>query len=188
MTTETDQQIWQRVLAGESAEFALLWRRHRDRIFRHHIHCGAAAQEAEDLTAATFLELWRRRAAVRIVDGSLLPWLIVTAQNVSRNAARARRRYERFLAALPQPGVQQDGSAGTSGADDERVAAVRDIMATASQKDRQLLALTALEGLTVREAAEALGLGESAAKMRLARLRNRIKLEVATRPLAEGGA
>lgn len=52
-------------------------------------------------TATVFLELWRKRLVARIVDDSLLPWLLAHATNVARNSSRARRRYRRLLAALP---------------------------------------------------------------------------------------
>jgi RNA polymerase sigma-70 factor (ECF subfamily) len=38
----------------------------------------------------------------------VLPWLLVTASNVARNTARARRRYRAFLAALPSAQAVRD--------------------------------------------------------------------------------
>jgi RNA polymerase sigma-70 factor (ECF subfamily) len=58
-------------------------------VFRRLIALGHQPSDAEDLTAVTFLELWRRRTKVRFVEGSALPWLLVTALNVSRNAQRS---------------------------------------------------------------------------------------------------
>lgn len=175
-------------MSGDSRSFGTIWDRHRDRVFRHLIASGNAASSAEDLTAAVFLELWRRRAAVRFVDGSLLPWLIVTAHNVSRNAARATRRYERFLAALPPPAVVPDPADPIADRDDERVIAIRAAIAEARPADARLLAMTALEGLTTREAATVLGLSESAAKMRLSRLRARLRSAVTAQPAPGGGS
>ena len=180
--------MWHLVLAGDSRRFGIVWDRHHDRVFRHLIASGNTASGAEDLTAAAFLELWRRRGAVRFVDGSLLPWLIVTAQNVSRNAARAKRRYERFLAALPAPSVTPDPADLIADRDHEHLITLREAIAAARPDDATLLAMTALEGFTIREAAAALGLTESAAKMRLTRLRRRLKTAVTSQPLSEGGS
>jgi RNA polymerase sigma-70 factor (ECF subfamily) len=47
--------------------------------------------------------------------------------------------------------------------------------------------LTAVEGFTVREAAQALGLTEGAAKMRLSRLRTRLDQAARAAALTEGG-
>jgi RNA polymerase sigma factor (sigma-70 family) len=186
VTNDSDESEWQRVRSGDASAYGTIWRRHRDRVFRHHLTCGTPASDAEDLTAATFLELWRRRDAVRFVDGSLLPWLIVTAYNVSRNATRARRRYHRFLATLPPPTQVRDHADEVVDEHDERLVAVREAMAAAHPTDARLLAMTAVEGLTVREAAAALGLSESAAKMRLSRLRSSLRAVIGDQPLTEG--
>lgn len=185
---ESDEMVWRLVLSGDARRYGTIWDRHRDRIFHHLIASGNSSTSAEDLAAATFLELWRRRDAVRFVDGSLLPWLIVTAQNISRNAARARRRYERFLTALPAPPLAPDPAEAIAARDTGHLIALRAAIAGARPADATLLAMTALEGFTIREAALALGLTESAAKMRLNRLRTRLRTAVAAQPLAEGGS
>jgi RNA polymerase sigma-70 factor (ECF subfamily) len=72
--------------------------------------------------------------------------------------------------------------------DHEHLITLREAIAAARPDDATLLAMTALEGFTIREAAAALGLTESAAKMRLSRLRQRLKTAVARHPLSEGGS
>jgi RNA polymerase sigma factor (sigma-70 family) len=162
----------------------MIWDRHRDRVLRHLQLSGNTHADAEDLTAMVFLELWRRRNVVRFVDGSLLPWLIVTAQNVHRNAQRAQRRYRAFLASLPEPEHTPDHAERFAEFDDAQLIRLRGMLAGARPADARLLAMTSLEGFTVREAAEALGLSESAARMRLSRLRQR--LSTALTPTTEG--
>jgi RNA polymerase sigma factor (sigma-70 family) len=183
---ETDEAVWGSVLEGDASLFGLIWDRHRDRVFAHVMRGGASQHDAEDVAAMAFLELWRRRSHVRFVDGSVLPWLLVTARNVSRNAARSRRRFERFLAALPPPAAVEDHAGAISDRDDERLTAVRDALASVKPMDADLLAMTAVEGFSVREAALALGLTESAAKTRLSRLRRRLKSTASAALLPEG--
>jgi RNA polymerase sigma-70 factor (ECF subfamily) len=183
---DSDETVWSRVRAGDSRTFGVIWDRHHARVFRHLMAGGFPHTDAEDLVAVTFLELWRKRRSVRFVEGSLLPWLIVTARNVARNAARSQRRYERFLAALPTPTPIPDHADRHEV--DDRTAAVRAALANAKPVDADLLAMTALEGFTISEAATALGLSESAAKMRLSRLRTQIRALVGPTPLVEGGA
>ena len=171
MEDDSDEALWALVVGGEPRSYGVIWDRHRDRVFRHVIRLGGELQDAEDLTAATFLELWRRR-------GSVLPWLIVTAHNVYRNDARARRRYRRFLASLPAADPASvrasDPAVLVEGIDAVRDARVRAAMAGARPADVRLLAMTALEGFSVKDAAAAIGVSESAAKMRLSRLRRRL--------------
>ncbi|NHB83951.1 hypothetical protein G7085_02790 [Tessaracoccus sp. HDW20] len=64
--------------------------------------------DAEDAVAVAFLELWRRRDAVRVVQGSVLPWLLVTATHATRNLSRSSRRYRALLDRLPRPAEARD--------------------------------------------------------------------------------
>jgi len=187
MEAESDEVLWGRIVAGDARLYGVIWDRHRDRVFHHVIRLGGEPQDAEDLTAAAFLELWRRRGSVRFVDGSVLPWLIVTAHNVYRNDARARRRYRRFLAALPAPDPASDPAVLVEHLDPARDARVRAVMGGARPADARLLAMTALEGFSVKDAAAAIGVSESAAKMRLSRLRRRLG-EAIEHPLTQGDA
>lgn len=181
--TISDAAIWAEVLAGEPDGMGVIWDRHRDRVFRHLRGAGAGTTEAEDLTAVTFLELWRRRTAVRFVDDSLLPWLLVTASNVARNATRSQRRYQAFLARLPKPESTDGPEAEPSS---QRGEALARSWPSVGRLDRQLLMLTAVEGFSVAEAAEVLGLTEAAAKMRLSRTRKRLHTSIDDQLLAEG--
>jgi RNA polymerase sigma-70 factor (ECF subfamily) len=179
----SDATVWAEVLAGHPDGMGEIWDRHRDRVFRHLLGAGAGTTEAEDLTAVTFLELWRRRAAVRFVDDSLLPWLLVTASNVARNAARSRRRYQAFLARLPKP---ESTDAPDAAPYSRRGEALARSWPSVKRLDRQLLMLTAVEGFSVAEAATAVGLSEAAAKMRLSRTRKRLHTSIDDQLLAEG--
>lgn len=172
----SDPTLWSRVLEGDGRAFGTLFDRHRDRVFWHVRRVVDDVGEAEDLTAATFLELWRRRDQARVVDDSLLPWLLVTAGNVAANANRSRRRYRRFLSALPAATHEPDHA--------DRVAArldleprVRQLLAAIADlplADQRLIVLTALEGLTLLQASQATGLSYGAAKTRLSRARTRL--------------
>lgn len=132
--------------------------------------------DAEDVVASTFLELWRRRADVRLVDRSALPWLLVTATNVGRNAARGTRRYRQLLERLPRPADQPDVAevalaSHALGVDARLRAGLRAL----SKTDAHLFVLVALEGYPVAAAAEQLELSLSAARARLHRVRTRLR-------------
>ena len=172
----TDPQLWERVLDGDGRAFGELFDRHRDRVHAHIRRVVDDAAEAEDLTAAAFLELWRRRDSARIVDDSLIPWLLVTAGNVTSNANRARRRYRRFLSALPSPAVEPDHADHVAARLDlePRVRQLLAAIADLPLADQRLIVLTALEGLTLLQASQATGLSYGAAKTRLSRARTRL--------------
>lgn len=185
MEAERDDEAWHGVLDGDASRFGVIWDRHRDRVFHHLLKAGVPATDAEDLTATVFLEAWRRRSEVRFVAGSLLPWLIVTATNVARNATRARNRYRAFLAKLPPPLPVLDPADQVADRNGPVTARVRQAMDDSSAIDRQLLALTVIEQFTLREAAVVLGISESAAKMRLSRLRARLRASLTEPPVVK---
>lgn len=171
-----DGELWDLAVDGDGEAFGLLFDRHRDRVFRHACRLVEARQDAEDVVATSFLELWRRRSDARLINDSILPWLLATATNVSRNLTRATRRYRDFLARLPRAAEASDPAsllAETSllGVDDRLRTAVQQL----TERDLTLFALVTLEGYSVAEAAAAVGLRVPAAKSRLQRARARIR-------------
>lgn len=182
----SDEDLWQRVLSGDGRAFGSVWDRHRDRVFRHLVGAGNALADAEDLSAVVFLELWRRRTAIRFVSASALPWLIVTAHNVHRNAARARARHRALLARLPPPSHVLDHAVLVEERSDPAIVRLREAIRASRPSDAQLLTMVALEAFSVHEAALALGITEGAAKMRLSRLRRRLKADLTPYLTREG--
>lgn len=173
--------LWEQARAGDGEAFGRLFDLHRDRVFRHAGALAANRQDAEDVTASAFLELWRLRERVRLVDGSVLPWLLATTTNVGLNASRSRRRYRRLLERLPRAehGDAVDMTRGLAVAP-----LLKDAMRTLPARDAQLLALIALEGYSVTDAAACLDLSPEAARARLHRLRRRLQEQLRHDPCA----
>ncbi len=107
--TWDEGDAWSRTLDHDSRAFAAIFDRHEGRVFRHSLRLTESYHDAEDVTAASFFELWRRRDRVRLVAGSTLPWLLVTATNISRNSRRSLRRYRAVLDRLPR-GLDADSA------------------------------------------------------------------------------
>jgi RNA polymerase sigma-70 factor (ECF subfamily) len=154
-------------------------------VFGHACRLVGDRHNAEDVTAATFLELWRCRHRVRLVNTSVAPWLLVTATNVARNQTRALRRHHRLLERLPRLGDPPDAaevvlSQSILGVDDRLTAALRSLKSA----DLQLFCLVVLEGYSLAEAGQVLHLSPSSAKSRLhrARIRMRHIIDTADRP------
>jgi RNA polymerase sigma-70 factor (ECF subfamily) len=166
--TTDDAHDWALARAGEGEAFGRIFDRHRDRVFRHGLRLVAGVADADDVVAITFLEAWRRRDGLRLVDGSVLPWLLVTATNVSHNLQRSARRYHALLSKLPPDPHVPDPS--TAFEDGEAVAALRAL----SLADQRVLTLCVLEGLSEREAATALDVPPGTVKSRLSRARARL--------------
>ena len=105
---DKDSDLWSQVLAGDGSAFAELFVLHRDRVFCHSLRLVRTSHEAEDITAMVFLEAWRCRSSVRLVNGSVIGWLLVTATNVARNRIRSNLRYERLIRRLPRAETAPD--------------------------------------------------------------------------------
>src|SRR6476620_9120540 len=98
----SDEQLWARARAGDSASFATVFDRHVDAVYSHCLRRTGSWSDADDLTSMAFFEVWRKAGRARFIDGSLRPWLLAVATNLARTQRRARRRYEAMLARLAQ--------------------------------------------------------------------------------------
>ncbi len=167
---------WDASLTGDVDAFVDIFDLHHNRVYRHALRLTANVHDAEDVTAAAFLELWRRRRSVRVVDGSVLPWLIVTATNLSRNLVRGLHRYRALIATLPRAEVADSAAdIAVERIEEERIGEeVRQALGALSSADAALLALTMFEHYSPAQAAAALGISDGAARTRLHRARSRM--------------
>jgi RNA polymerase sigma-70 factor (ECF subfamily) len=181
--TRDEAADWVAALSNDADAFVSIFDRHHDRVYRHALRMTGNAHDAEDITAGAFLELWRRRKSVRVVDGSTLPWLLVTATNLARNLTRGLRRYRTLIATLPRPEVGRSAEdVAVERIEEARLASqVREALRTLSPSDAALITLSVLEHYSPAEAALALGISNGAARTRLHRARSRMAgaLEVA---------
>ena len=174
-----DAADWALARANDPQAYARLFDRHNARVYRRALGMVGSVHDAEDLTAAAFFELWRKRRSVRPVNGSVAPWLLVTVVNLSRNHLRGAARYRVAIEAIPRDHGSPDPAEVAERGLEQSAA-----LAGLGRTDAALLVLTALEGFSTAEAATALGLRPGAARMRLSRLRENRRL--ALRPHIEG--
>ncbi len=166
-----DASDWVRVCGGDPAALGALFDRHEARLFRHACRLLTAREDAKDAVTIAFFELWRKRASVRLVDGSPLPWLLNTVSNSARNLERSGRRYRTLIARAARP----ESIPEISGSDESGVlAALKRLPA----REQSVVVLTILEGYPEREAAQTLGIPVGTVKSRLARARARLRDEM----------
>ena len=171
-----DEILWRLMSDGDGEAFGALFDRHRHRVLGHSLRIVASTHVAEDVVAIVFYEAWRRRADIRIVNGSMLPWLLVTANNTIRNMTRQHRRYRALLNRLPPPEQSADI------AEEFLEVTARELESTLLRNafdqlkplDRDVLTLCVLEQLSTREAASALGIAEGTVKSWLHRAKARL--------------
>jgi RNA polymerase sigma-70 factor (ECF subfamily) len=131
---------------------------------------------AEDVTAETFLVAWRRLD--RLPDEAL-PWLYAVAR---KTLANRRRRDLRERRPLPGPLPSFDAELPSD-------PVLARAFASLGERDRELLALVAWEGLTLAEAARVIDCSIVSCRVRLHRARQRlarrlVELEPDVRPIA----
>ncbi|PPF86259.1 hypothetical protein C5B96_04935 [Subtercola sp. Z020] len=190
--TFDEAEVWAACRSGDAASFGLLFDFHRDRVFGHALRLMRSPHDAEDVTALVFLEAWRRRDAVRVVGGSVIGWLLVTANYVSRNLIRSRKRHRDSLQRLDASTEVADHADDVDDRLDRepRHAQVRNAFSRLSPRDQNVITLCVLEELTTAEAAHALGVPVGTVKSRLSRAKRRLAelTAVGDRALTPGGA
>lgn len=184
---DDEAALWQRARQDDGAAFAALFDRHHARVYRRALALVGGAHDADEVAAAAFFELWRKRRGVRVVAGSVLPWLLVTTVNLSRNARRSTARYRALLRDLPHPEPVRGPDAETA----ETRRRLAEAIGRLSAVDSALFVLTVLEELPITEAAQTVGLTAATARVRLHRARARLRVQLedldpGVRPIVEG--
>jgi RNA polymerase sigma-70 factor (ECF subfamily) len=172
----TDGELWRRVMDGDGSAFASLFTRHQDRVFVHSLRLVRTPFEAEDVTAMVFLEAWRCRSRIRLVNDSMLGWLLLTATNVARNKLRSNLRYERLLRKLPQCQTVPDHSDSVADTvdQDRRSELLHRAYRSLGRRDQEIIALCVLEDMSTAEVSELLGVPSGTVKSRLSRAKQKL--------------
>jgi len=115
--------------------------------------------DAEDLTARVFEKAWAGRRRYRHEIAAWGTWLLAIARNEAIDHLRKRRRHEPLesAAAIPATGATPEELA----VDGENIDRLKRLLAALGDRERELIALKFGAGLTNREIATLVGLGES---------------------------
>jgi RNA polymerase sigma-70 factor (ECF subfamily) len=134
----------------------------------------APREDAADVVAETFLVAWRRLDEVD--ERSTLPWLYAVARRVLLSQRRATRRQQAIaerMAATEWSGVPESSGAPVGWQP------LLDALAGLSEREREVLMLSAWEELSGSEAARVLGCSATAYRIRLHRARRRLREHLA---------
>lgn len=170
-----DRVLLERAAEGDREAFAQLYDRHVRAVYWQAFRVVRDADLAEDVAQEAFVVAWRRLRAVRLVDASVLPWLLVTSRQCALNAARSarRRRAEELDERLPA-GEDVETAVEAELARVEIDAAV----AALGETDRRLYELCIDGDHTYEQAAAALGVSHAVVRNRLHRLRARLRADL----------
>jgi RNA polymerase sigma factor (sigma-70 family) len=133
-----------------------------------------SASEVEDLAADLFELAWAKRS--QIEPGFELPWLYKSARYLISNHRRKLSGRNRIISMIQEP-VAAPSAEALAVAEIE----LSQAFAQLNAKEREILALWALEGLEVSAIAKVLEVSENAANIRLSRARTALRLILSER-------
>jgi RNA polymerase sigma-70 factor, ECF subfamily len=175
-----DPEVIIRAREGDDAAFNLLVQAYRKRILGTIARLIGRPEDVEDVGQEVFLRLYYSLDQLRSPE-IFEPWLYrLTVNSAYDYLRRHRRRRESRMADLSeQQVVMADAAAGTKVDQDERRRGriremVGALMSAVSEKDRILLTLKEIEGLSLKELEKVYGVNENALKVRLFRARQRV--------------
>ncbi|WP_404285965.1 RNA polymerase sigma factor [Glutamicibacter arilaitensis] len=173
----SDSALLEAARGGHGESFAVLFERHKARVFRHVVHVVRNPDTADEITAMVFYEAWRRNRSIRIVDGSIIAWLLITANYTIKNVSRQQRRHAVFLAHLPEPELAGDIAQDVVDADylEGEKTMVQVAFELLKPVHRNVLTLCVLEDISVKDAATALRVSEGTIKSRLSRAKQNLR-------------
>ncbi|WAZ23332.1 RNA polymerase sigma factor [Streptomyces cinnabarinus] len=171
-----DTNLRKRIRAGDHDAFSDLFDACARSVYNHAYRLTGDWAVAEDVVSLTFLDAWRLRERLDEEGGSLRPWLLGIATNVTRNTRRAARRHAAAVARLPREEPVRDFADEVAGRldDEAQLAVVRTALARLRRAEREVLALCVWSGLDYTAAAEALGVPVGTVRSRLSRARKKL--------------
>lgn len=172
-----DGELLFRLSRGDEPAYRLLHDRHQAAVYRVSLVLMRTTWDAEEVAATAFFELWRKRDSVRVVDGSVLPWLLATTSYAAKNSLRSRRRYQRLLNRIPHDGDVPDHADEVARAMDTLKISrdVREALLELHPREASVVILCVVHELPMHEAAVVLGIPEGTVKSRLSRVKARLR-------------
>jgi RNA polymerase sigma-70 factor, ECF subfamily len=169
----TDDELLEKMAAGDAAAFTALFRRRQPQVYRFAVHITGSPAMAEDVTQDAFLTLIREPG--RYVPGrsGVFPWLC----GIARNHARRRLARDSRLVALietddGEPDIATENDAPhplETLARAEQFRDLRSALMTLPLHYREVIALCDLQELNYADAAGALECAVGTVRSRLHR-------------------
>ncbi len=154
--------------------FEDLYRCTRTDLLRYLVRRCDDPEEAADLLAETYTTAWRKLDVIPPGERARL-WLFGVARNLLLRSARRRRVADALVERLA---AELHAARATAAAHERGHDALRRALAQLSEPDREILTLSAWEGLAPREIAAVIDSSPNVVRIRLHRARARLKREL----------
>ena len=175
MDREIELRLVVRLKAGDPAAFEAIYEAYRPRLFGFLARLSRRRDVAEDLLEETWLRLVTRSATLTD-EARLGPWLFTVARNLYCSWRRSRAVDESRTSELDPawPAPERGDSPFEATARRELERRVEAALARLPLRDRELLLLVGVEGLTPSEAAGVCGVPAVTLRARLHRAREKL--------------
>ena len=184
----SDEQLVAAAKAGDLGAFEALVTRYERRVYSLVLRMLRNQHDAEDVTQQTFLSVLEHLDGFR-AEASFSTWLMRIAAHAALKVIRKRQGLPTVsLDAATEPHAETDGAiahpefiADWRETPDELVQhnetgrLIEDALAQLDDKHRLVFLLRDVEGLSVKETADALGISEANVKVRLLRARLQLR-------------
>lgn len=177
-TTLSDEEVVERVLAGDASLFEILMRRYNQRLFRVARAILSDDTEAEDVMQEAYVRAFRELASFR-GEARFSTWLT----RIACHEALARARKRRRLVPIGEGGEPPEPPSETAGPEREMEnrelqAVLRDAVEVLPDPLRTVFCLREVEGLSTEQTADALGLSIENVRVRLHRAKRSLRYKL----------
>lgn len=167
----SDADLIQAHAAGDPHAFSELVRRHRDRLWAVALRTLRDPEEAADALQEAFISAFRAAGSFR-AESQVTTWLHRIVVNACLD--RMRRRQTRPTVPLPEAGPGEPVSPRDAMAERETKMVIAAALAELPEEQRAPIVLVDVEGYSVAETAQLLGIAEGTVKSRCARGRAKL--------------
>jgi RNA polymerase sigma-70 factor (ECF subfamily) len=170
-----DADLLVRSILGDRHAFGVLFDRHSRAVFAAAILILKSAADAEEVMSDSFVLLWRKRDSVRLVEGSVLPWLITTARYKALNRRRATRR---DIPLNDELDAHASAAADVTSAEHHLSNQLDAAIGQLGRLDQQIILLCLVDEISYEDAAQRLGLTHATVRNRLHRARKQLRIQL----------
>jgi RNA polymerase sigma-70 factor (ECF subfamily) len=147
---------------------------HVPHVYRLALRLTGDGHRAEDLTQETFLRAWKRRGQLRDARAERV-WLFRIAANIWKDELRQSRVRSALWFALPADAQGPEPTPEHSSELRESLERTLSLLNSLPVQQRTVLYLVAVEGLSVGEVGNILGINTNAVKVNLSLARKRMR-------------
>jgi RNA polymerase sigma-70 factor (ECF subfamily) len=181
----SDQDLQQRIRAGDESAFDIVFRAHYARLVRMAESVVRERAPAEEIAQEVMLELWRRRESLQ-VEQSFGAYLMRSTRNRALNHVRHQRIVARELASAALEARESPGTdAEMLGVELEQV--VREAIAALPERCREVFELSRAQGMRYVDIASALEISVKTVEKRMGQALSELRERLAPWLGAGGG-